>query len=211
MVTRPPYAITIRNTETPLPSLLVTSWRRVGQPKMCILFGRDVTLALSCNIQSPNEGNTSWPSNSKNANRNRRTPKTPLLPPIIFKTLTDSRSSTQKKPRTSNFGPVPRAGHRPRCGKLEPRKLIPAFHRKAPTPLHNTCKSSNATYVVPDLDDVPLLLRNLTIEDQRLFSPFDIHCGHYVCMFNGYRQRTGPFRILWCKQIVQQKICFVED
>ena len=99
----------------------------------------------------------------------------------------------------------------PKCGKLEPRKLLPAFRRKAATPLHNTCKCSNATYVVPDLDDVPLLLRNLTIEDQRLLSPFDIHCGDYIRMFNGYCQRTGPFRISWCKQMVQQKICLVED
>ena len=57
----------------------------------------------------------------------------------------------------------------------------------------------------------PLLLRNLAIEDQRLLSPFDIHCSDYICMFNGYRQRTGLFRISWCKQMVQQKICLVED
>ena len=30
-------------------------------------------------------------------------------------------------------------------------------------------------------------------------------------MFNGYRQRTEPFGISWCKQMVQQKICVVED
>ena len=84
-----------------------------------------------------------------------------------------------------------------KCGKLEPRKLLPAFRRRAPTPLHNTCKCSHGTYVVPDVDDVPLLLRNVTIEDQRVLSPFDIHCGDYVRMFNGYRQRTGPFRISW--------------
>ena len=84
-----------------------------------------------------------------------------------------------------------------KCGKLEPRKLLPAFRRRAPTPLHNTCKCSHRNYVVPDVDDVPLLLRNVTIEEQRVLSPFDIHCGDYVRMFNGYRQRTGPFRISW--------------
>ena len=95
------------------------------------------------------------------------------------------------------------------CGKLEPTKLLPAFRRKTATSLHNTCKCSNATYVVPSLDDVPFLLRNVTIEDQRLLSPFEIHSGDYVRMFNGYRQRTGPFRVTWCKQMVQQKICLV--
>ena len=49
-----------------------------------------------------------------------------------------------------------------KCAKLEPRKLLLAFRRRAPTPLHNTCKCSNSTYVVPDMDDVPLLLRNVT-------------------------------------------------
>ena len=49
-----------------------------------------------------------------------------------------------------------------KCAKLEPRKLLLAFRRRAPTPLHNTCKCSNSTYVVPDVDDVPLLLRNVT-------------------------------------------------
>ena len=56
-----------------------------------------------------------------------------------------------------------------------------------------------------------LLLRNVTIEDQRLLSPFDIHCGDYVRMFNGYRQRTGPFRISWSRELVQQKILHVDD
>lgn len=42
-------------------------------------------------------------------------------------------------------------------------------------------------------------------------SPFDIHCGDYVRIFNGYRQRTGPFRISWCRELVQQKILHVDD
>lgn len=57
-----------------------------------------------------------------------------------------------------------------KCGKLEPRKLLPAFRRRAPTLLNNKCKCNNGTYVVPDVDDVPLLLRNVSIEDQRLLS-----------------------------------------
>ena len=64
-----------------------------------------------------------------------------------------------------------------KCAKLEPRKLLPAFRRRAPTPLHNTCKCSNGTYVIPDVDDVPLLLRNVTIEDQRVLSPFETTVG----------------------------------
>ena len=73
-------AITIQNTEMPLPSLLVTSWRWVCQPKMRRLFGKDVTLARSSNIQSPNEGKISLLSVTKNATRNRKTPGSNLSP-----------------------------------------------------------------------------------------------------------------------------------
>lgn len=98
-----------------------------------------------------------------------------------------------------------------KCAKLEPRKLLPAFRKKAPTAFHKTCKCSKATYAVPEVDDVPLLLRTLTVEDQRILSPFNIHCGDYVKRFNGYRERTGPFRISWCTQLVQEKILNVND
>lgn len=93
-----------------------------------------------------------------------------------------------------------------KCGKLEPRKLYPGFARRAPTPLHNACRCSNHMYVVPQIDEVPLLLRRLTRDDQRLLSPFVIHSGDYVRIRHGYRQRTGPFRITWCRELVQDHL-----
>lgn len=53
------------------------------------------------------------------------------------------------------------------CGKLDPRKLLPPFRNRTATPLFTACKCSRDTYQVPTSDDVPLVLRRLTIEDQR--------------------------------------------
>ena len=128
-------AITRRNTETPLPSLLVTSWPPAGQPKIPILFGRGVTLALSFNIPSPNEGNTSWPSDWKNASRNSRTPKSHSSLTIVFSTPTGSPSSTLKRPRTSNFGRSSRAGRSvTRAGNWNPESSFPHSAERPPQP-----------------------------------------------------------------------------
>ena len=64
---------------------------------------------------------------------------------------------------------------------------------------------------MPATDDVPLVLRTLTIEDQRLLSPFNVHIGDYRRMFNGYRQRTGPFRVSWTTTLVRETIEQIAD
>jgi len=98
-----------------------------------------------------------------------------------------------------------------KCQMLEPRKLQPSFARRTPTPLNNSCKCGNRIYTVPCVEDVPIILRSLSPQDQRLLSPFDIHCGDYVRHFNGYRQRTEPFRVTWCPTLVADKIEAVAD
>ncbi|KAL9976527.1 hypothetical protein ACROYT_G013841 [Oculina patagonica] len=60
--------------------------------------------------------------------------------------------------------------------------------------METACKWANQPYCVPDVDDVPLILRGLTDTDVGLLRPFEIHCGDYARHFNGYRQLTGPFR-----------------
>ena len=97
------------------------------------------------------------------------------------------------------------------CGKLEARKMLPAFRRRNPTPLTKSWKCSTAVYKVPVVDDLPLILRNLTEDDLRLLRPLTIHCGDYERRFNGYRQRTGAFCVNWSDQPVHQKIASVDD
>ena len=98
-----------------------------------------------------------------------------------------------------------------RCGKLETRKLLPLFALKTANRHDTTCKCGNSTYSLPSMDDVPLVLRSLTPEDQRVLSPFEIHCGDYVRCFNGYRQRTGPSRVSWCTSLVTEKMSVIHD
>ena len=97
------------------------------------------------------------------------------------------------------------------CGKLEPRKLLPSFRHRNPSPLTRSCKCSTAIYKVPVVDDIPLILRNLTEDDLRVLRPLTIHCGDYERRFNGYRQRTGPFHVNWSEQPVHEKIANTED
>ena len=97
------------------------------------------------------------------------------------------------------------------CGKLDPQKLLPPFRKRAPSRFLTACKCRGGTYEVPSTDDVPLVLRTLTIEDQRLLSPFTVHCGNYRRIFNGYRQRTGPFRVTWSKPCVRDQIDAIQD
>ena len=94
---------------------------------------------------------------------------------------------------------------------LEPRKLPPTFARRTAAPPHRACKCGHGTYTVPTVDDVPLVLRCITTEDQHILSPFDIHCGEYSRHFNGYRQRTGPFTVNWCRTLVAEKIDNIAD
>ena len=97
------------------------------------------------------------------------------------------------------------------CGKLETRKLMPSFALKTGTCHDTACKCGNSTYCVPSVDNVPLVLRSLMPDDQRVLSPFEIHCGEYVRRFNGYRQRTGPFRVSWSTSLVTEKISVIHD
>ena len=97
------------------------------------------------------------------------------------------------------------------CGKLTCRKLLPSFRTSTLSPLEKSCKCGNHIYSVPQVEDVPLLLRNLTITDIRVLRPFDIHCGEYKHVIHGYRQRTGPFRVTWSALTVQDKIQGIED
>lgn len=97
------------------------------------------------------------------------------------------------------------------CGKLEPRKLLPPFRKRTPTRVFTTRKCSSGTYQVPSTDDVPLVLRTLTVADERLPSPLEVHSGDYRRIFNSYRQRTAPFRVSWSTPTVHEQIDEVDD
>ena len=64
---------------------------------------------------------------------------------------------------------------------------------------------------MPNIEDVPLILRNRTEAEVRMLCSLAIHCGEYKCHFNSYRQQTSPFRVSWSKQIVTEKIDILDD
>ena len=98
-----------------------------------------------------------------------------------------------------------------KCGHLGFQKLLPSFRSSAPSPVDQKCKCGGGVYRVPPVDDVPLLLRNLTRDDILVLRPFDIHCGDYKCVVHGYCQRTGTFRISWSALLLSEKIQAIED
>ena len=72
-------------------------------------------------------------------------------------------------------------------------------------------KCGGGQYSVPQPNDFPLILRNLTQQDIRVLRPFDIRCGDYKRVVHGYRQRTSPFRVYWSALSVPEKIAALED
>lgn len=99
----------------------------------------------------------------------------------------------------------------PKCGKVSPAKLLPSFCTRKPNVLDHSCKCGGTTYCVPQAEDVPLVLHNLTAHDIRVLRPLVIHSGEYKRVVHGYRQRTGSFWVSWCTMSVQDKISGLDD
>ena len=93
----------------------------------------------------------------------------------------------------------------PKRGKLSPVKLLPSFCTRKPNALDLSCKCGGSTYSVPQAEDVPLILRNLTAQDIRVLCRLDIHSGKYKRVVHGYLQRTGP------SHSVEDKITALDD
>ena len=98
-----------------------------------------------------------------------------------------------------------------KCGKLSARKLLPSFAKKQASVLDNSCKCGGGTYIVPQVEDVPLILRNLSPQDILVLRPLVVHCGDYKRVVHSYRQWTGPFRLSWSSMPVADKIAAVGD
>ena len=64
---------------------------------------------------------------------------------------------------------------------------------------------------MPQVDDVPLLLRNLNRQDIQVLRPFEIHCGDYKRVVHGYRQRTCTIRISWSALSMHEEIQAIDD
>ena len=91
------------------------------------------------------------------------------------------------------------------------QKLLPSFHTSTPSSVDKKCKCGGGVYSVPQVEDIPLPLRNLSRDDIHVLCPFDIHCRDYKHVLHGYHQRTGTFRVTWSALTMEEKIQAIED
>ena len=122
-----------------------------------------------------------------------------------------SQSSTALRCSVSDWCEEASWSFCPKCGKLSPVKLLPSFRTRNPNVLDHSCKCGGTSYCVPRVEDVPLILHNLTGQDIRVLRPLVIHSGDYKRVVHGYRQCTGPFRVSWSSMSVQEKISGLDD
>ncbi|KAJ7359036.1 hypothetical protein OS493_019943 [Desmophyllum pertusum] len=93
-----------------------------------------------------------------------------------------------------------------KCRSLVPEKLLPGFTRRKQLKPKMSCSCRTGRYTIPSDEEIPLHLLSLTEDDVRILRPFVVHCGDYTMHKNGYRERTGPFRISWSTLSVIEKI-----
>lgn len=97
------------------------------------------------------------------------------------------------------------------CYKLIQLRLLPRFKNKPITKPKNGCTCQEGRYPTPTNDDIPNVLRNLSLAEICSLRPLTIHNGDYSRMENGYRQKGGIFRLKWSRLSVPEKINALPD
>lgn len=99
----------------------------------------------------------------------------------------------------------------PTCHILQPRGLCPAdLSRPAnkPTIAASSCRRCRAKHLhrVPQPDNIPLPLKDLTPEIIEALRPFDIDVGPETRAPNGYRKKVRMIPFSWAFVAVKEKI-----
>ena len=94
----------------------------------------------------------------------------------------------------------------PKCQKLKTWKVQPALRRKTPSPLHNTCKCGNSIYIVPKIEDAPLILHNLTKVGVYILRSLEIHWGNRNATSIAIASEQVLSGQYWSKQTVTKKL-----
>ena len=98
-----------------------------------------------------------------------------------------------------------------RCGSLQSKKLLPAYHKQTKPASSTSCTCSAGRYQVPHLRRVPAVLQNLTMDEIYALRPFRAFSGRYNHMMFGYRMREEPFKIKCAQEDVELKIRHISD
>ena len=97
------------------------------------------------------------------------------------------------------------------CYKLVTLRRLPRFKNKPITKPKNGCTCQECRYPTPTNDDIPNVLRNLSLPEICSLQPLTIHNGDYTRMENGYRQKGGIFRLKWSRLSVEEKLNTLPD
>ena len=82
------------------------------------------------------------------------------------------------------------------CGSLTRRRLLPNFKNLGAIKAVNQCPCSTMEkYIFPKVENMPMELLYLTREQILALRPFKVHTGEYERHPQGYRVKSGMFRV----------------
>lgn len=92
------------------------------------------------------------------------------------------------------------------CQSLQANKLFPSYRKRPVVKPVKNCGCSRNRYIVPKIDEILIVLRNLSHVEIIALRPLDVHLGDYAVERCGYRMKGGMFRLTWSKKSVLEKI-----
>ena len=98
-----------------------------------------------------------------------------------------------------------------RCRSVRPRPLKAMDVKRLAPPTVKKCQLCRRGDYVPQLDDVPEVLRNLSEKAIRTLRPLDVDSGKYERAPHGYRVHTAMMTFRWSAKGVRKKIAKLKN
>ena len=74
-----------------------------------------------------------------------------------------------------------------------------------------TCPRKQQRYIVPNANEIPPVLSNLSNAKVCTLRPLITHTGNYVRAENGYRKKDGVFQLSWSRTSVLENIAAITN
>ena len=97
------------------------------------------------------------------------------------------------------------------CKTILPLRLLRRFGNRPKLTRAKNCACKLGRYIQPSVEDIPVVLRNLSKAEICTLRPLTIHTGDYVRSDNGYRKKNGIFELSWSTSSVIEKINTIPD
>lgn len=92
------------------------------------------------------------------------------------------------------------------CNSIIPAHLPYNFAKNGKVSKKKKCKCKASRYKVPRYNEIPDVLKNLSIDNIKILRPFILDCGPYEREAHGYRVKTGMVKLSISKRSVIEKI-----